>query len=93
MGQPAVDAKPRSSFTRRLLVRRCVVLCACVAAHPAAAAAPAATFAIDYIVTVSQKNPGVVRVRWELSGSEEVSELRLRFSPDRLKQFQASGTL
>ena len=93
MGQPGVDAKPRSSSTRGLLVRRCVVLCACVAAHPAAAAAPAETFAIDYIVTVSQKNPGVVRVRWELSGSEEVSELRLRFSPDRLKQFQASGTL
>ena len=59
----------------------------------AGAAAPAETFAIDYIVTVSQRNPAVARVRWELSGSDEVRELRLRFSAERLKQFQASGNL
>lgn len=51
------------------------------------------TFAIDYIVTISQKHPDVARIRWELSGIDEVQELRLQFPSERLGQFRGSGTL
>jgi hypothetical protein len=59
----------------------------------AVAAPPRETFSVDFIVTISRKDPGVARVRWELSGIEEVQELRLRFAADRLRQFEGSGKL
>jgi len=59
-----------------------------------AAAAPAKeSFSIDYIVTISSKNPALARVRWELAGIEEVQELRLQFPAERLDHFQGTGTL
>jgi hypothetical protein len=56
-------------------------------------AAGKATFSIDYAVTISEQQPGVARVRWELSGIEEIRELRLRFPANRLDDFRATGTL
>jgi hypothetical protein len=54
-------------------------------------AAPAATFSIDYIVTISAKAPAVAHVRWELAGIDEVKALRLRFPADRIKRVHGSG--
>jgi hypothetical protein len=58
-----------------------------------ASAASRPTFSIDYIVTISQQQPEVARVRWELSGIDEVRGLRLRFPADRLRRFQGTGKL
>jgi hypothetical protein len=54
-------------------------------------ATPAATFSIDYIVTISAKAPEVAHVRWELAGVDEVKALRLRFPADRIKSVRGSG--
>jgi len=61
------------------------------AANAHAAAKP--TFSIDYIVTISDTQPGVARIRWELSGIEEVQWLRLRFPADRISQLRGTGKL
>jgi len=59
----------------------------------AASATPSETFAIDYIVTISEQQPSVARVRWELSGAEEVRSLRLQFPADRISDIAGSGTV
>jgi hypothetical protein len=51
------------------------------------------TFSIDYIVTVSATNPHIARVRWELTGIEEVDHLRLGFPSARFDTFQGTGKL
>jgi hypothetical protein len=61
-----------------------------------AARAPAAekpTYSIDYIVTISATDPQIARVRWELSGIEEVRWLRLRFPANRISRVRGSGRL
>jgi predicted metalloprotease with PDZ domain len=52
-----------------------------------------ATFAIDYIVAIAADDPTVAHVRWELSGIDEIDDLRLRFAPDRFEGFSGSGSL
>jgi predicted metalloprotease with PDZ domain len=51
------------------------------------------TFSIDYIVTIAAWRPQVASVRWELSGIDEVTELRLRYPADRLHHFRGTGML
>src|SRR5262245_36373002 len=51
------------------------------------------TFSVDYIVSISKAEPGAVRVRWELSGIEEVKYLSLRFPAGRFDHFRRTGTL
>lgn len=51
------------------------------------------TFSIDYTVTISAKRPPIARVRWDLSGVEEVKGLKLRFPAERLTGFEGTGTL
>ena len=60
---------------------------------PWAAAQGKPTFAVDYIVTISAKNPKLARVRWELAGIDEIEELRLRFRGHPIKKLRASGRL
>jgi len=50
------------------------------------------TFAIDYSVTVPRPGAKSLRVRWDLSGGEEIEAFRLRCD-GRFSGFQASGTL
>lgn len=52
-----------------------------------------ASFTIDYIVTITRDDPKSAQVRWELSGIDEIDDIRLRFSPDRFDGFSASGSL
>ena len=61
--------------------------------YAARAAAPRETFSIDYIVTIGAQHPEVARIRWELSGIEEVRSLTLHFPADRLTQFEGTGRL
>jgi len=56
-------------------------------------AASRTTFAIDYTVTISAKEPKIARVRWDLSGIDEVRSVRLGFQAERFDQFTASGKL
>jgi len=56
-------------------------------------AAPKTTFSVDYIVTISEKHPGVAKVRWELTGIEEVQDLDLRFQSGRFDRFEGTGKL
>jgi hypothetical protein len=51
------------------------------------------TFSVDYIVSISQKQPAVARIRWELSGIEEVKHLSLHFPAGRFDHFAGTGTL
>jgi hypothetical protein len=70
------------------------VLWSCVFAGVCARAAFAKeTFSVDYIVSISQRQPAVARVRWELAGIEEVKHLTLHFPAGRFDHFGGSGTL
>lgn len=51
------------------------------------------TFAIDYIVTIQRQEPGVAHVRWELSGGEEVEEIRIAAPQARFSAGKGSGTV
>ncbi len=51
------------------------------------------TFSIDYIVTIRAGDTGTARVRWELSGIEEIRHLRLRFEGDDVERLRGTGTL
>ncbi len=64
-----------------------------VAVMSATVAVAKDTFSVDYIVTISEKRPEIAQVRWELSGIEEVRELRLHFPADRLGHFRGTGKL
>ncbi len=50
------------------------------------------SFAIDYAVTVPRPGAKVLRVRWDLSGAEEIEVFRLRAN-ERFSGFRASGAL
>jgi len=71
----------------------CVALSLCLLAASPLHAETGETFAIDYIVSIVPRQPASARVRWELSGINEIKALRLRFAPDRLDHFAGSGTL
>jgi hypothetical protein len=64
-----------------------------VVAPMAANAAPRTTFSIDYVVTVAADNPKIARVRWELSGADEVQRFRLQFAAGRYSGLSATGKL
>ncbi len=51
------------------------------------------TFSVTYTVTVDAGNPTVARVRWDLSGIDEIERIRLAPQPDRFGTFTASGRL
>jgi predicted metalloprotease with PDZ domain len=75
-------------------ITNCLAACIyMIAALGVTAAETKETFSIDYIVTISSSHSGVARVRWELSGIEEIEWLRLSFPADRLSQFRGTGKL
>ena len=86
------EGPPRTCIARRENLRLCVAVALVVLALSAPAEARE-TFSIDYIVTVSEKHPQTVDVRWELSGIEEVKQLRLRVPAGRLDHFRGTGSL
>lgn len=49
------------------------------------------TFAIDFIVEINRPQPVHARVRWELSGAEEVDEFRFVAPRDRFSDVKGSG--
>ncbi len=73
------------------LILFCVAFTLVTETRAHAAAKP--TYSIDYIVTISQQHPEIARVRWELSGAEEIHWLRLGFAANRISELHASGTL
>jgi hypothetical protein len=79
--------------TERAVAGLLVFLLANLSVTARARATAKATYSIDYIVTISKNHPEIVRVRWELSGIEEVQWLRLRFPANRISQLHGSGTL
>ncbi len=62
-------------------------------AAPGVAAADKATYTIDYVVTISAKEPEMASVRWELAGIDEIRSIRLQFAAERFSNFSASGRL
>lgn len=57
-----------------------------------ASAGDRATFAIDYIVSISEKDPTRATVRWELAGGEEIKVFRMHF-PAGTSDIRSSGIL
>jgi len=51
------------------------------------------TFSVTYDVTIDRADPARARVRWELSGIDEIERVRLRYDPERFEDFAGSGTL
>lgn len=51
------------------------------------------TFSITYTIEVNEARPALARVRWELTGIDEIERIRLRFGPDRFDDFTGSGTI
>ncbi len=62
-------------------------------ATPTDTSASRETFSVVYDVTIDAANPAHARVRWELSGIDEIERIRLRFDPERFEGFAGSGTL
>lgn len=80
----------------------CAVLASIASAEntPAPEAPPTAvntpgreTFAIDYVVTFRPGESGVARVRWELSGAEEIDGLKFKAPRDRFSDIRGSGEI
>lgn len=71
----------------------CLVAVALVSGAARGWAVTKSTFAVDYTVTISAKQPKIARVRWDLSGIDEIRGIRLRFPVERFDQFTASGKL
>lgn len=91
--RPAAEGPLHScTHERRGLPAHMVVALLMLALSPPAARAKE-TFSIDYIVNVSERHRRTVDVRWELSGIEEVKQLRLRFPASRLDHFRGTGRL
>jgi|SRR5262245_53738052 len=62
-------------------------------AGAARAAEDRATFSVDYVVTVSRRDPGHVRVRWLLAGIDEIRSFRLVFRDERTTDVHGTGRL
>jgi hypothetical protein len=94
MHPPAADVVP-AAMARRGAPYLAILLLVSTSGivAPRAHAAAKETFSIDYIVTISQKHPEIARVRWELSGIEEVHWLHLRFPASRISQLRGTGKL
>jgi hypothetical protein len=54
---------------------------------------PRETFSITYSIEITAADPTHARVRWDLSGIDEVERIRLRYDPDRFDGFDGSGTI
>ena len=78
---------------RRFLLLAAPLMALLLPHEPAAAAARRETFAIDYIVSISAKNPKIASVRWEISGAEETKSFVLKAPRERFSHFAASGKL
>jgi len=65
------------------------------AAHPASGQTnqAKAAYSADYYVTVTADQPNQARVRWELSGIDEIKDLELTFRGSAIHKLRASGTL
>lgn len=51
------------------------------------------TYSIQYRVRINEKNPTVARVRWNLTGIDEIRKIRLTLRGDHFFDFSGSGTL
>ena len=90
--EPVAEGAGHARIGRRRSLGRCVAVAIVILSLDAPGRAKE-TFSIDYIVTVSEKHPGTVDIRWELSGIEEVTQLQLRVAAGRLDRFHGTGSL
>jgi hypothetical protein len=94
---PAGDSRRRRDAPRGgRKAPRClaswIAIAGCLLSAPGQAGTKG-TFAIDYVVTVSADDTKTAQIRWELSGIDEIDDLRLRFPSDRFDGFAGSGVL
>jgi hypothetical protein len=89
MRHPTTDRVAPQRHALLTLLGVCCWLCCATPGD----AANKETFSIDYIVTIRAGDTGTARVRWELSGIEEIKHLRLRFESDDVEDLRGTGIL
>jgi hypothetical protein len=88
----SAQRSPRAARHRRARVTAALltVLVAPAAFRQPVSAAGSPSFSVDYIVTLAAGS-SLARVRWELSGIDEINHLDLRFDPQRITHLQGTG--
>lgn len=75
------------------MARPTIALVALALGVAAPARAGDTTYSVDYVVTVRRADPGTARIRWLLSGIDEIESLRLVFRDERASGVHGTGSL